>query len=173
MTATATTRNSHLLENMDSLGREYVTFIEFIKNQYPLDEISRTEEFKNFRSTHLISFKDASLVDLYFFGYCGGYWISAYMDYINDNIDKFKCDIVIISETKELLNIFDPNYHLLVTYGEDETKYYSDVQTVFLPRFYRRWIHKKDITDIDTFNYSVSYCYIDNVLRNHIFNYFL
>ena len=87
MTATATTHNSHLLENMDSLGREYVTFIEFIKNQYPLDEISKTEEFKNFRSTHLISFKDASLVDLYFFGYCGGYWISAYMDYINDNIN--------------------------------------------------------------------------------------
>ncbi len=83
---TAVTRNSQLLERMDSLGRDYVTFIEILlENEYPLDEIFRTEEFKNFRATHLIDFNNASLVDLYFFDYCGGYWISAHMNYLNDN----------------------------------------------------------------------------------------
>lgn len=88
-------------------------------------------------------------------------------EYINNNIDEFKCDIVITADSKELLNLFDPNYHLLVTYGENESQYYNDVTSVFIPRFYKRWIHKKAITDINEFNHSVNYCYINNVLRNH------
>ncbi len=82
---TATARNSQLLDKMDSLGREYVEFIESFEHNMPLDRIPFTQEFKDFRKSHLIDFNNASIVDLYFFEYCGGYWISAYIDYLNDN----------------------------------------------------------------------------------------
>jgi hypothetical protein len=79
-----TRRSSQLLERMDFLGREYVNFIESFED-ISLKEIPFTEDFKTFRKNHPINFGNASLVDLYFFGHCGSYWISAYIDYLNDN----------------------------------------------------------------------------------------
>ena len=90
--------------------------------------------------------------------------------YINEHLDEFKCDIVITSDKNVILNLFDTNYHLLVTYGDEENQYYNDINSVFISRFHRRWIHKKDLLDINEFNNSVSYCYIDNVLRDHSVN---
>jgi len=85
MSSSTIARNSQLLDRMDSLGREYVKFIESLESITPLDRIAFTQEFKDFRKSHLINFNNASIVDLYFFGYCGNYWISAYEHYLNDN----------------------------------------------------------------------------------------
>ena len=86
--------------------------------------------------------------------------------FIKENKAKFKCDIQIIDtkDYKLLNNMFDPNFHILITYGESDTLYANIVHQIIVNRMRHRWIHKKSITNIDEFNSNVNYCYIDNVI---------
>lgn len=84
----------------------------------------------------------------------------------SENKKKSRFTLTIIHEKQGLNRLFDTNYQVLVTYGANEREYMIDTHTTIPPRMCKRWIHMKEINDIHRFNYSVNYCYIDNVLRN-------
>lgn len=86
-------------------------------------------------------------------------------EFIKMNTDKLMCTIQITSDTADLNKLFNPNYHILVTYGDTYDEY-AYICKYIPERFCRRWFHKTSITDIDEFNHNVNYCYIDNVIEN-------
>jgi glycosyltransferase involved in cell wall biosynthesis len=76
------------------------------------------------------------------------------------------CTIYITSDVEDLNKLFNPNYHLLVTYGKSYDEYHNSFASKLPKRFSGRWFHKYDIFNIDEFNYNVNYCYITNVINN-------
>ena len=87
-------------------------------------------------------------------------------NFIEQNKSKFNCSIKIINheEINSLNNLFNSNYHILVTYGEDDESYIPLVHQIIVNRMRSRWIHKKSISNIEEFNKHVNYCYINNVI---------
>lgn len=73
------------------------------------------------------------------------------------------CSLQFTSEKKALNNLFDPNYHILITFGESDAEYCTDVYSEIPTRMNHKWIHFKDITNIDDFNRGVNFCYINNI----------
>lgn len=86
-------------------------------------------------------------------------------NFIEDNRDSFMCSIFIINNIKYLNKLYNPNYHLLVTYGDSYDEYNYIMKNI-PSRFSNRWFHKTDINNIDEFNNNVNYCYITNVIEN-------
>lgn len=87
------------------------------------------------------------------------------------NKDKLLCNINITNNVNELNKLFDCNYHLLITYGND-MEYIDIVNSIIAPRMRKRWLHF-DVTgnvidDITKFNNMVNFCYISNVTAKHI-----
>jgi glycosyltransferase involved in cell wall biosynthesis len=81
--------------------------------------------------------------------------------FLEENKDKFDCNLNITSDQKDLLKLFDCNYHILITYGKDQTEYFGDVSIINVGRFRMRWIHHDKI-DIESFNRGVNFCYVHN-----------
>lgn len=81
------------------------------------------------------------------------------------NKDALWCNVNIHSALSQGTNnpclnlLFDPNYHLLVTVGDNEKEYFQDVYAVLPPRFNTRWLHFQFITNVDFFNGMVNHCY--------------
>ena len=86
-------------------------------------------------------------------------------NFIESNKPDFMCSIHITSDIEELTKLFNPNYHLLVTYGDSYDEYHNEIAHRLPLRFSERWFHKTDITDINEFNHNVNYCYITNVIE--------
>jgi len=86
-------------------------------------------------------------------------------NFIESNKPDFMCSIHITSDIEELNKLFNPNYHLLVTYGDSYDEYHNEIAHRLPQRFSGRWFHKTDITDIHEFNHNVNYCYITNVIE--------
>jgi glycosyltransferase involved in cell wall biosynthesis len=89
----------------------------------------------------------------------------SYIDlFFEENKDKLDCSVEIISlgEIEKLNNMFNPNFHILITYG-DEKIYIEPVMSVIVDRMRCRWIHKNEIIDINNFNSGINYCFIHNV----------
>ena len=88
--------------------------------------------------------------------------------FFSENIEKLNCTIEIISpeQINKLKNMFDVNYHLLVTYGDSEEEYLFLVWQEIVDRMTDRWIHKKKIDSIDEFNSNVNYCYINFLISS-------
>ena len=80
--------------------------------------------------------------------------------------DKYECTFNITDNINDLNKLFDPNYHLLITYGNDEKEYHKTILPNIVARFSNRWIHKnkEHILNIDEFNSTINYCYIQNVI---------
>jgi len=80
--------------------------------------------------------------------------------------DKLECTIFFTNDEKDILKLFDFNYHLLITCGNDEKEYINKVNSVIADRFRDRWIHfSKDrllSLLIDEFNRAVNYCFVHN-----------
>jgi hypothetical protein len=87
-----------------------------------------------------------------------------------DVSNSLNCAVIIINpdHVSELKNMVDPNYPILVTYGEDEREYHSLVYRHIVSRMNRRWIHMKNIDSIKKFEQGVNYCYINNVIMNRV-----
>ena len=95
----------------------------------------------------------------------------SYIDeFLNANKDKLLCSVFIINNKEELNKLYDSNYHLLVTFGEDETIYHTDVNEIIVDRMRRRWIHYKTLNDtnIVDFNNGVNYCYLDSCVSSKV-----
>ena len=91
--------------------------------------------------------------------------------FFDTNKDKLLCNINITNDVNQLNLLFDCNYHLLITYGDD-TKYIDMVNSIIAPRMRRRWLHfdviSNPIDNVDKFNSMVNFCYINNVTTKHI-----
>jgi len=88
--------------------------------------------------------------------------------FLNLNKDKLNCSVFIINDPQGLNLLFNPNYQILVTYGEEENYYIPLVNSVIADRMRSRWIHLKKIESFDQFNNSVNFCFIHNCLLPRI-----
>lgn len=92
----------------------------------------------------------------------------SYIDlFFEGNKISLLCNVNITSDKSYLNNLYNPDYHLLVTFGDIESEYYNDVFDIISERMKKRWVHYKEIPDVNTFNNNVNYCFINNVTLNH------
>jgi len=86
-------------------------------------------------------------------------------NYFIQNNNSLECTIFFTNNENNILKMFDSNYHLLITCGDDE-KEYAEVNSIIVNRFRDRWIHFNKNTlltiSILEFNNAVNYCYIHN-----------
>jgi glycosyltransferase involved in cell wall biosynthesis len=83
-------------------------------------------------------------------------------EFFETNKEKLFCNINITQEKEYLNHLFDPNYHLLITFGDEEKEYYIDVNTSLPCRMYTRWLHFSNIDNVNEFNDKVNFCYTKN-----------
>lgn len=81
--------NDYDIFNDYDMFRTYVKYISELIVLHSIDSINTIgvtdlEDFREFRMNNLITIKDAKLVDMYFNGKCGDFWLSAY-DYPDEN----------------------------------------------------------------------------------------
>ena len=90
----------------------------------------------------------------------------SYIDKFLDN-DKYQCTFNITSNIEDLNKLFNPNYHLLITFGDTENEYHYIILPNVVDRFADRWIHKdrESVLNIDEFNSTINYCFINNVIN--------
>ena len=88
--------------------------------------------------------------------------------YLHDMKNEFKCTIQIIDSAEGLHKLFNPNYPILITYGSSEEEYIKDVTSVIPSRICGRWVHYKSLPEINVFNNSVNYCFINNVIEDRL-----
>ena len=79
-----------------------------------------------------------------------------------ENNEKLNCSIFFTSNNADLNKLFNFNYQLLITYGDNESEYVPHVMDIITDRMRNRWIHYNEIPSIDEFNRSVNYCFIHN-----------
>lgn len=85
-------------------------------------------------------------------------------NFIDNNKDSLICSINITDDIDDLNKLYNPNYHILVTYGPSYNEY-DYISRKMPTRFSSRWFHKTEITNIDEFNHNVNYCYVNNVIE--------
>ena len=79
-----------------------------------------------------------------------------------ENNEKLDCSLFFTSDKEDLNKLFDSNYQILITYGDNESEYILNVTSIIANRMCNRWIHFKDISNIGEFNRAVNYCFIHN-----------
>ena len=85
--------------------------------------------------------------------------------FIQENKDKYECSFTISSNPQDAMKLFDPNYHVLVTYGKTAEEYFGRMG-LLTDRFRKRWIHYfETVKDIQAFNQGVNYCYINTCMK--------
>ena len=91
-------------------------------------------------------------------------------NYLIANNTQLNCSIFFTSNKEDLNKLFDPNYQILITYGDNESEYVQNVMSVITERMRDRWIHLKEITSVEEFNQKVNFCFIYNCAykREHI-----
>lgn len=86
--------------------------------------------------------------------------------FFEEQSEKMKFSINITSDHAFLNNLYDPNFQVLVTFGDTAEEYYQNIYNTISDRFAQRWIHLSKIENIDSFNYSVNNCYIHSIVKN-------
>ena len=84
---------------------------------------------------------------------------------LSNSKSKHLFHYTIVNRSSELVKLFNPAYHLLITYGPVESEYIGDVNSVIVPRIRNRWLHFKVIDSIDEFNQKVNFCYIRHIIH--------
>jgi glycosyltransferase involved in cell wall biosynthesis len=79
-----------------------------------------------------------------------------------ENNEMLTCSLFFTSDKEDLNKLFDSNYQILITYGDNEDEYISSVNSIIADRMHNRWIHFKEIPEINEFNRAVNYCFIHN-----------
>ena len=83
--------------------------------------------------------------------------------YLDNNKNDILATLNITSDVNEVNKLYDPNYQLLITFG-DLNYYIGKLGYVICDRLRKRWIHFNEINDIHAFNKGVNYCFINNIL---------
>ena len=79
--------------------------------------------------------------------------------------NELNCNLNFTSDPAYLNNMYDPNFHLLVTYGPEEAEYHRDFNLQLPSRMAIQWLHFKEIKSVEDFNRAVNYCYVNIVNR--------
>jgi glycosyltransferase involved in cell wall biosynthesis len=87
--------------------------------------------------------------------------------FFNNNKESFLFSVTIINKDK-LVDMFDSNNHLLLTYGRDKTQYLKDIDSVLPERIKKRWIHLTTMYDVEVLNRLLNHNYMNVVLENPI-----
>ena len=94
----------------------------------------------------------------------------AYIDmFFEEKKEQLLCNINITEDKNYLNNLFDSNYPILVTFGENCLEYIEEVNSIIAPRMSSRWLHFDKLNDINQFNSNVNYCYINTVTTKHTY----
>ena len=86
-------------------------------------------------------------------------------DYIQENKNKYDCSFYITDNIDDLKKLFNSNYPLLITLGNNANEY--DYITKYIPqRFHKSWIFKsvENFKNIEQVNYNFSYNFILNTV---------
>jgi hypothetical protein len=91
----------------------------------------------------------------------------AYIDqFFKENESELNCSLEVIEKREDLNKLFDTNYPILVTFGSNDNEYTNDVFSMIDGSLCcGRWFHLKQIRDVQDFNSSVNYCFIDNAIK--------
>ena len=90
-------------------------------------------------------------------------------EYFIENKLKMNFTLNIINNKYELNKLYNTNYPILITFGDNETEYYKDYYSILPKSLTIKWIHySKTLPLIDKFNYSLNYCFINNCIINKI-----
>ena len=81
--------------------------------------------------------------------------------FLEENKTQLDCNINITDDKNDINKMFDCNIHLLVTFGDKNC--FSSINPLVSDRICVRWLHFDEILDINKFNRSVNYCYINNI----------
>ncbi len=96
----------------------------------------------------------------------------SYVDsFIIENKDKFNCSFYITHKKIDLNKLFDININLLVTFGEKDSEYANDINTMVPERIKKRWLHFENIQDnlmFHYFNCSVNFSYLDYITNKEL-----
>ena len=86
-------------------------------------------------------------------------------NFIGENKEKFDCAFYITDDIDDLKKLYNSNYHLLVTVGENDSEYGYIIKHV-PKRFCNTWIFKTvaDFKNIEEVNKNFSYNFILNVV---------
>lgn len=78
------------------------------------------------------------------------------------NSEKLNCTIFITNKYREVNHLFSSDYHILISYGDNEQEYIENINSVIANRIRKRWIHLKELPTIERLNYIVNYCFVCN-----------
>ena len=67
--------------------------------------------------------------------------------FIENNRVNLMCSLHITDDANDLFKLFNPSYHILVTYG-DSCNEYEYISSILPSRFSIRWFHKQDISNV-------------------------
>ena len=80
--------------------------------------------------------------------------------------DTPECTFLVTSDKKSLELLYGTTYTVLITFGETEKEYWTDVNSVICDRIRSRWIHYTEIKDIKEMCRGIQYCFINSLLRD-------
>jgi len=79
---------------------------------------------------------------------------------------KEECTFHIVSHKDFLSQLYDTKYPILVTFGDKESEYWEDVNSMICDRMRSRWIHYSEIKDIHEMYRGIQYCFMHTVLKD-------
>jgi len=87
-------------------------------------------------------------------------------NFFSNNKSNLQCTIFITNKLKNLNKLYSANYHILITFGKDETEYKSQIEEYMSTCVFFKWIHLNKLDSIDFFNKTINYKYIQNCTRH-------
>jgi glycosyltransferase involved in cell wall biosynthesis len=95
-------------------------------------------------------------------------WID---DYLVEFQTKLEFTIHVSGNTNNLNKLFDPNFNLLITFGENKEQYFQEINKCLPERFIKnKWIHYNKLPEFDILNDEINKKYIRNVIDKRIKN---
>jgi glycosyltransferase involved in cell wall biosynthesis len=86
--------------------------------------------------------------------------------HIDAKLKGEECTFHIISNKYYLSLLHDTKYPILVTFGDKESEYWDDVNSMICDRMRSRWIHYSEINDMAEVYRGIQYCFIHTVLKD-------
>jgi glycosyltransferase involved in cell wall biosynthesis len=90
----------------------------------------------------------------------------SHVDSLLQKVPTEECSFHIVSHKDFLSLLYDTRYAILVTFGDNESEYWSDVNSVICDRMRSRWIHYTEIKSIQEMYRGIQYCFINTVLKD-------
>jgi len=85
---------------------------------------------------------------------------------IIDNNTKLECTIFLTNNKDDLNNLYNDNYHILLTFGKDVSEYNFLFESFNCKRIKNKWTHINEIDDISKFNNIVNNAFINQCCLN-------